>query len=56
MNSTICKVGIVGMLSIGGLLSPFATGAEAKEEARNNPTTTLSVNQPVNVLKNSLSV
>ncbi|MDO8225295.1 hypothetical protein [Bacillus cabrialesii] len=51
MNSTICKVGIVGMLSIGWLLSPFATGVEAKEEARNNQTTTLSVNQPVNVLK-----
>ncbi|WP_232460782.1 hypothetical protein [Bacillus halotolerans] len=51
MNSTICKVGIVGTLVIGGLLSPFADGAEAKEEARNNQTTPLSVNQPVNVLK-----
>lgn len=51
LNSTICKVGIVGTLVIGGLLSPFAAGAEAKEEARNNQTTPLSVNQPVNVLK-----
>ncbi|MEC0584773.1 hypothetical protein P8840_00830 [Bacillus spizizenii] len=50
MNSTICKVGIVGTLVIGGLFSPFAAWTEAKEEARNNHTTTLSVNQPVNVL------
>ncbi|MEC1406706.1 hypothetical protein [Bacillus halotolerans] len=32
MNSTICKVGIVGTLVIGGLLSPFAAGAEAKKK------------------------
>ncbi|PAO69592.1 MULTISPECIES: hypothetical protein [Bacillus] len=51
MNSTICKVGIGGALVIGGLFSPFATGAEAKEEARNNHTTILSVNEPVNVFK-----
>lgn len=51
LNSTICKVGIVGALVIGGLFSPIATGAEAKEEARNNHTTILSVNQPVNVVK-----
>lgn len=55
LNSTICKVGIVGTLVIGGLFSPFAAGAEAKEEARKNHTNTLSVNQPVNVLKTANS-